>query len=463
MLNCVPGVVVFEHHRIQTIECVIPANRVLGYLDYPVISSIRLQSFKNFRDATLPLGPLTVIVGTNASGKSNLRDAVRFIHGMSRGYSLAEIIGEKYVEGGVLQWKGIRGGIREAAYLNSKSFQIETKLLPATSRFPQGVGWLNQMEHRISVDVSNFEVGPRVNLEYLREFGSFTFDSHPWDDPPAQEEPEYLFVRLPRDENNRKHGKRIRFLSTIPVISQFGQNKSVPARYRKPAGGFVGELQSMRFLDLSPDAMRVASIPGQTVLGDRGENLSSVLQAICADPELKNALSEWIRQLTPIDVVDFEFIPDQAGRVLVTLVESSGQRTSAYSASDGTLRFLAIIAALMGPDAARFYFLEEIDNGIHPTRLGLLLQLIEQYTREGKVQIVATTHSPQLLAMLSPEAREHAVLVYRLEHDPESRIQRIMEIPSVREVLQQQNLSRLHESGWLENVMEFSQPEETNT
>ena len=65
-----------------------------------MITRLHLKNFKNFRDATLELGPLTVLVGTNASGKSNLRDAFRFIHGMSRGYNLAEIIGEKYGEGG---------------------------------------------------------------------------------------------------------------------------------------------------------------------------------------------------------------------------------------------------------------------------------------------------------------------------------------------------------------------------
>ena len=75
-----------------------------------MLESLRLERFKNFRDATLTLGPLTVLVGANASGKSNLRDAFRFIHGIARGYSLAETIGEKFVEGGVLQWKGLRGG-----------------------------------------------------------------------------------------------------------------------------------------------------------------------------------------------------------------------------------------------------------------------------------------------------------------------------------------------------------------
>jgi recombinational DNA repair ATPase RecF len=43
-----------------------------------VLKGIRLQRFKNFEDAYLPLGSFTVLIGTNASGKSNLRDALRF-------------------------------------------------------------------------------------------------------------------------------------------------------------------------------------------------------------------------------------------------------------------------------------------------------------------------------------------------------------------------------------------------
>lgn len=426
-----------------------------------MITSLRLERFKNFRDQTLKLGPLTVIVGTNAAGKSNLRDAFRFIHGMSRGYALAEIIGEKYVEGGVLQWKGIRGGLTEAVMHGESSFALSTTLeIPNDAERTASRGLLWDAEHRIEINVGDKRTGPRVAHESMHNVYSMTFNSHPWDDPPEQEDPEYLFVRLPRDHQNRKHGKRLRFLSSKPVISQFSQKKDALLRYRKPVTCFLEELQSMRFLDLSPEAMRSPSFPGQTVLGDRGENLSSVLQAICTDPALKSALSEWVRELTPLDVAEFEFISDQTGRVLVSLVETNGRKTSAYSASDGTLRFLAIIAALMGPDAAQFYFLEEIDNGIHPTRLGLLLQLIEQHTKTGKVQVIATTHSPQLLAMLSEEAREDAVLVYRPENEPEARIQKIMEIPAVRDVLKKQNLSRLHESGWLENVMAFSQPEE---
>ena len=72
-----------------------------------MITSLRLIDFKNFADATLRMGPFTVIVGTNASGKSNLRDAFRILHGIGRGYNLADAVGGKYGTGGHVEWNQI--------------------------------------------------------------------------------------------------------------------------------------------------------------------------------------------------------------------------------------------------------------------------------------------------------------------------------------------------------------------
>ena len=94
-----------------------------------------------------------------------------------------------------------------------------------------------------------------------------------------------------------------------------------------------------------------------------------------------------------------DFDQDAAGRILLRLVEKDGRSVSALSASDGTLRFLAILAAIFGPEPASFYFIEELENGIHPTRLGLLVDLIEHQAKRRGIQIVATSHSPQLLAV----------------------------------------------------------------
>jgi hypothetical protein len=244
-----------------------------------------------------------------------------------------------------------------------------------------------------------------------------------------------------------------------PATGGPGRKYSLPVDVASDVTSFLNLLSGMRFLDLSPDVMRQPSLPGQTILGDRGENLSSVLQAICHDPDRKATLVEWLRLLTPMDAADFEFPAGPDGKVLVTLLERSGQRISAYSASDGTLRFLAMIAALLGPEPAHFYFFEELDNGIHPARLHLLLELIEKRVTESTIQMVATTHSPQLLSLLSPAMLEYAHLTYRLPDAPDTRIKRILDIPEARRVIEEQDLARLHSTGWLEDAVYFTEPE----
>ena len=93
-----------------------------------MITSIRLVNFKNFADETLRVGPFTVIVGANASGKSNIRDAFRFLHGIGRGYTLAEIIGGKYGPGGQLEWAPIRGAADEIIRFGQHAFSLEVEV-----------------------------------------------------------------------------------------------------------------------------------------------------------------------------------------------------------------------------------------------------------------------------------------------------------------------------------------------
>ena len=156
--------------------------------------------------------------------------------------------------------------------------------------------------------------------------------------------------------------------------------------------------------------------------------------------------------LIPVDVTDFDFVAYPNGKVQLFLVEN-GYRVSADSVSDGTLRFLAMLTVLYDPDPARFYFFEELEAGIHPTRLYLLLELIENKVAERKIQIVTTSHSPQLLRFLSKESRNHTSLVYRLPEQSDARIKGILDIPGVKEIVEREDWGQLHESGWFEDVV----------
>jgi predicted ATPase len=411
------------------------------------ISRLRLERFKSFKQADLFPGPFTLLVGTNASGKSNLRDAFRFLHGVGRGYSVAEIFGEKRGEGGELQWQGIRGGTREAAFNGSDTFALEVSW---TSSEPK------EFMYRIQVEPGTPDKSPRVVSERLLMpgAGTYVFDS----DGVEQADPLRLAVRV-RENEGGSEGKICHYDNKTPLLAQYasGTERAVLASHAQVyhAGNV---LRMMRFFDWNPDAMRAASFPGQVVLGDRGDNLSAVLQAVCEDPLRKQTLIRWIRELVPMDIEDLEFYGDQVGRVSLTLVERGGRRTSAFSASDGTLRFLAALAALLGPKPPRLYFFEELENGIHPTRLHLLLELMERIAAERDIQIVATTHSPQLLSFVRPETLEHAALTYRLEGQPDARIRRIVDIPDAKTVLERADAGHLLATGWLENAVAFAEP-----
>lgn len=426
-----------------------------------MLKRLTLRNFKSFQSAEIPLGPLTLLVGTNASGKSNIRDALRVLHGVGLGYTFAEILGEKYGPGGILQWRGIRGGAREAAFQGESTFGLKVQLVDPTGTPPFTLRFNLPFTYELAVDVSDTRYGPRVVTEMLARKG-YLFHSHPGDDPLEQRGAHQLRVRHPRGGDHRKHGRVSEFTSMRPVVAQLPdlERERELASTRRACSSVLDVLRSLRFLDLDPEAMRQASAPGQHILGDRGENLSSVLQAICEDESRKQTLLGWLRALTPMDAVDFEFIPDFSGKVLVHLVESNGHKISALSASDGTLRFLALVAILLSPDTGRIFFFEELDTGLHPTRLHLLVQLIQQACRNHSVQVIGTTHNPALLTFLDEQARKDALLVYRTDSAPDSRIRRIAELPDIENILAKQDLGRLLASGWLEDAAIFSEPDE---
>lgn len=412
-----------------------------------MITRLHLERFESFDNATLQLGPFTLLVGANASGKSNLRDAFRFLHGIARGYTLAEIIGEKRSEGERV-WGSIRGGTRGLAFQESETFLLEVDLLAA-----DGTG----LTYAIQVNPGIGGAGPQVVYEDLsasqgnREFSFKVLANHilPFKVLAVS------FKQYGSADFDAETRQSLEFLSHQPVLTQCLDRTDVDFRMRDMAQLALDALKDLRFLDLSPDAMRQPAIPGQVVLSDRGENLAAVLQHICADPQQKATLLEWLHELTPMDASDFEFPVDPTGRVTLTLVEQNGQRTSVYNASDGTLRFLALLAALLGPQPAHFYFLEELENGIHPNRLYLLLNLIEQQVAQRNIQIVASTHSPQLLLLVRPETLEHVALTYRLEDMPDTRITKVLDLPEARRLVAAGDIAQLHAFGWLEEAVAF--------
>jgi predicted ATPase len=436
-----------------------------------MFTSLRMERFKNFKDAELKLGPFTVLIGANASGKSNIRDAFRFLHGIARGYSLADIVGEKYGEGGERIWSGIRGGAKEIAFSGDRSF-----VLTSRSTIPPSLELFGELRHsvgqdlsyQISVEIKQREMIPKILSESLgigepsNLFSSQSKNRHFHESnihvyPGGPVSPYSLSRTLPF--LGQMHSELRNWPSVPAFVNVDGSQAACFLDFCQEFDGALAIYRSIRFFDWSLDALRQPSMPGQDVLSDNGRNLSSVLHAICQKAQSKRNLLSWIHELTPMDVVDFEFPADPSGKVLATLIEQNKQKITLASASDGTLRFLAFLAAFLGPHTASFYFFEELENGIHPTRLNVLVDLIENQVKDKNVQVVATTHSPQLLGRLSKESLEHASLVYRLPEAPDARIIRVLDMPHARRLIKKERLAHLFASGWFETTAHFMQPE----
>ena len=427
-----------------------------------MIQRLTLKNFKSFSEpkghkglwngASISFGGLSLIIGTNASGKSNIRDGLRFIHGISRGYTMGEIIGEKYVEGGVLQWKGIRGGVRETVTRDGESAATRF-CISVSSRLAEEDGG-STAYYSITVDVGDRSRAPVVVDESLRlsKQHKRSFETK------GTAGPGQVDVYVRRHSARKALGPALTLRNDQPAITQLRDHRKCFDDVREDCRSFIRSISSVRFLDLDPNSLRRPSIPGQTILGDKGENLSSVLQAICADVSAKESLIEWTRELTPLDMVDLRF-PEVSleGKVQLQLIEQGGREISMESASDGTLRFLAFAAAVLGTEPARFYFFEEIENGIHPNRAHLLINLLQTATRSGAIQVAGTTHSPALLNYLGEQALKDASLVYRV--GPVSKIRSLADIQALSQTPAGTRAGDLLGSGWFEDVAAFIEAE----
>ena len=418
-----------------------------------MITSIRLVNFKNFADETLRLGPFTILVGANASGKSNIRDAFRFLSGIGRGYTLAEIFGGKREAG----WKPIRGAMNEIVRLGQEAFSLEVGLKLDDAKWHYSIEVGRSGNNTLHVTKEKLKIGMKTIYSALR------------DDTDGLQ---VMGDNLPSSPGYPV--KKLMFKSGLerPFLSVLSQRSVEPDTELDLGPGLPKIFQvwdmekalqafaQMRFPELSPDRMREPAVPGATRLGDSGENLPVVLQKTCADPKRKEILAGWIAELTPMDVEGFEFPIDPSGRIHLSLCEKNGTKVSAYSASDGTLRFLAILAVLLGDSPNGLYFFDEIDTGIHPARQYLLMDLIERQAAKRGIQVVATTHAPTLLTVMNDDTFENSSVVYRLEDKADAIIRPLATLPDVRDLRQDQGLGRLHESGWMENMLFFSEEKE---
>lgn len=439
-----------------------------------MITSLRLKDFKNFANETLRVGKFTLIVGANASGKSNILDAFRFLHGVGRGYSLAQIAGGKDEAG----WKPIRGATNELVRFQTSGansevdrFSLEVELAapnPPMSRIALGG---ENAKYRIDVRAKSSGDGglsitdESLSIDSEEIYSATTFE----DQKTLLEEDQRIFQGLPLDHSRPALTQAYRLTDLLdadsPAPQDFDEHLAWHVRREQRARSMAEvarQLSWVRFFDFNPDRMREPAFPGQTTLGDSGEYLPVVLREICADPKRESVLTSWLRGLTPMDVESFEFPADPSGRIHLVIRETNGARISASCASDRTLRFLAMLAALLGDKESRVYFFEEIENGLHASRLHLLIDLIERVTSDGNKQVIATTHSAELLSLMADSTFESTSVVCRLEEENKTVIRPLAELHNARKLRKTHGLGRLLAGRWMETAIAFTEDKDDN-
>ena len=422
-----------------------------------MIKRLTLENFKSFQSQDVLLGPFTLLVGPNAAGKSNVRDAFQLLHAIGRGYSMAECLDGRY-DAGRLEWNGIRGGAQEACRRG--------KLMAGRPSYPRRPkGWpragatvdveavsgddrRSSLRYRIT-----FTATPRVHVigEMLRddELPRDTFNSHP-EGKRSQRSGTTLKARCYSARRGRDPD--IALDRERPVLSVLPHEPEAGADVRRSCEKCRKHLSGLRFLDPDPAVMREYARAEQTQLGDRGEDLSAVVRHLCGKKASRELLLDWLRELTPQDIDDIGFLETPTNEVLLKIVEPGQRELTARSLSDGTLRYLSIAAALMAAKPDDLFFIEEVENGIHPTRTHLLVQMIEQMTGKGGPQVIATTHSPLVLTYLDDKTLENASYCYRSRDTGLTQVLPILNLPHVHDALKADSLDRLLTTGWMEHV-----------
>jgi predicted ATPase len=101
--------------------------------------------------------------------------------------------------------------------------------------------------------------------------------------------------------------------------------------------------------------------------------------------------------------------------------------------------------------------IEDIEKGLHPSRLRLLLEMLRSQSRRTGTQVFATTHSPTLLNWLTEEDRKTTFVCSRDSESGATKMRSLTEVPRLEELIRKNyNLDQLFEEGWLESVLHES-------
>jgi len=335
------------------------------------LTNLKASRYRNLKDVDVALGSMNVLIGTNASGKSNILDALRFLSEGVRAKDFAESVGSR---GGCkhLGWQGDGSPIEITLVTkfvenDGTRYSWVVTLLGDTISFS-----VVEAMFRLNDDDSQIQI-----LEFRR--GKVWWTS-------TQAKNDRVTLKLP---------------STSCALAIAGADESFPARR---IAEFVAR---WGFFDPSPPLLRGAAYPiDADRLDPHGANLAARLYVIKNAPNGGDTLDRIVTATRHVLGVpeSIELHIGEYDRAAFFLQHEAGllQPVHQIGISSGTLRMLAFMTALFGETDSSLVGIEEPENHVHPAAL----KGLAEYLREAseRVQIIVTTHSPILLDCLpNPE------------------------------------------------------------
>lgn len=413
-----------------------------------MLKQLILENWKSFRHAVLQIDPLTVLIGTNASGKSNALDGLEFLNRTARGKEIqASLLGDETLS-------SIRGGVEWAAFIPETQFTLRVLV--------QGE---ERTDYLYSITV---ETKPRVQLfaeSLLRIKKRPKTDKNPYKislfqaDAPAPDSPS-IVARL----YNEKSGTRKEVRRSTSILSQLTRLSSLRQEIIEGISIISQVLQKIFILDPIPSKMRSYS-PFSDSLHSDASNIAGVLAALPLEQKTKveSTLSNYVTHLPERDIQKVWAEPVgkfNSDAMLyceeLWIAEQPSTLIDARGMSDGILRFLAILTALLTRTENSQMVIEEVDNGLHPSRSDLLIRILREIGEQRRIDILITTHNPALLDALGPEIIPFVVVAHRDYKTGESKLTLLEDIENLPKLMASGPLGKLTSQGSIEKSLSGS-------
>ena len=402
-----------------------------------MLTEFTLANFKSYKTSRLPLGALTVLIGANAAGKSNAIEALRFLSWLAQGQKLTTI---QYAVNNADRI--IRGRVDDLSYQGESNFTIGCHL--------DLTEW-NQLDITLNVRDGELHISKERIIGLTEKMPLYDLDQ------PSQG----IGTDVAVSYNNFKPGPNKPRVTCSDQMAIFVQ-LDTPARFdekyvtsQKVIPETVREyqrvLQNILFLDPVPAKMREYSFKSDKRLQEDGTNLSSVLFRLWHNqPDNQKTILNLIQSLPEQAIEGLDFIFGPRDEVMVRLVETFGNKPRYCEAallSDGTLRVLAITAAMLSATEGSLVVIEEIDNGVHPNRAKHLLTCIRDIAERRHLRVLLSTHNPALMDALPDEALGDVVFCYRDPQAGDSRLIRLGDMYDYPRLISQGPLGQLVTAG----------------